>query len=970
MRAGLWLLSLTGAVLAWAELGLAGQAVCPCVADNSVACHSSEVTQNVGGHDRLKIKHRENFLLLNFDLSAVPSEATISSATLRLKATDPKFIFRQVGVSTVSTAWVEGSGTADGEHDDCCFAWPGPRKATWAGPGSAVCDVIAGNGGTLSHYTFARPEADNWWAIDVDPRLVAALRADSFALAVQEETGWFRADRSNIFVYARESKESAPTLTVTWGQPDTEAPSPVTDLEIDADGLDDGQVLMTFAAGGDDGSRGRALGYHIHYLQAERVTKDNWDRATPAPRWQTPRPGAPGESVRAWITNLEPGKTYSFGVVAYDQSGNRSEITSTDPVALPGPTPPPRLRYLKDVATQAADAVRPTGAMAVWAVDELTKVDPINGEVLDGAGYVSSDLRSGSYAWDGKTGTVRLQALRGEIAGFNLVIEALTDAGLADIRVQSAALTGPDGAAIPVKQMMLHRLWYLKSKDRYYPEAAPPLDRPLNIPSTDNEVPGQRNQSVYVDLYVPYGIPAGTYRGKLQVACSADSDTVNVELDVIDLDMPSKLSFVIELNAYGFRGDIEQFHAMHRLAHLHRVGYNVLSYGHTESVSIGFLPKLEGDGFHTRIVDWSEWDRWMGPVLDGSAFEGLLRPPAPIPHFYLPFHENYPARINGHYARPDFFLDRPKGQDGKFDYEAWKDYMAEHDVDIARAFDRTWHDAAVVVARQWRDHLVAKGWTDTQFQIFCNDKHYFRNPEGRSSSYKKATSLWTLDEPSFGRDFRALGYIYSVFKPVLAGEPLNVACRGDVSRPQWQGDRLDGVNDLCVVSGAFYRYQTIIQQRRVLHGDRYWKYGGGRGPDSDNAALVALYYKNWTLGADGGLAYWTSFRGQEAWDKPDPLAVVHLRGGHGYDMPVGTTRLKAQRRAQQDIELMNMLAAETGWSRSRVARAVAAAINLTSETQARDADDPGQTSFADVHAADLARIRDAMVHEILAVRNR
>ncbi len=970
MRASGYLAVMVAVVLAIPAAVRAGQTVCPCIADNSIASYSTEVQQNRGGASPVKIKGRENQLIMKFDLSGIAPGATIDSAVLRLKLTDPKFRLRQVGVSTISTDWIEGPDRAEQDHDYSCYAWAGPRTATWAGPDSTINDVTFGNGGSIGTYTFARPERDGWWAIDVDPRIVAAMRSDAHGLVLQDETGMWAGPLANITVETREKKAFAPRLTVNFGPPDAVAPSAVEQLTVGTDGLDDGQALLDFVCGGDDDARGVALGYEIRYLAGVRITADNWQQAGVIRRWQTPRPGAPGAPVRAWITGLRPGRAYSFAVVAYDQSQNRSEIASTKPVNLPGPTHPARLQFVEDLAQPRGSAAMVGAEMALWATDELTKVDPVDGLVLDGAGYADLAARSGSHVWDGQSHTVKLTALRGEMAAFNLVIEALGD-GLTDINVRPGSLAGPDGADIAASKFMLHRVWYLKSEDSYFGAATPLLERPLRIPAVDNKVAGQRNQSVYVDLFVPHGIPAGTYRGKLTVDSSAGQGQIGVVVEVLDLDMPDELNFVIELNAYGFGGTLEDYMAMHRLAHLHRTGYNVLSYGHSESVKITFLPTLERKGRDVRVVDWTEWDRWMGPLLDGSAFVGLPRGAVPISHFYLPFHENYPLNINGHYARPDFFLDRPKGDDGKFDYDAWREYVAANDVDITRAFDQVWRGAAVSVARQWREHLIEKDWAQTEFHIFCNDKNSFRRPDGKSTSYRKATSLWTLDEPSYGRDFRALGYLYSTFKPALVGEPLNVVCRGDVSRPQWQGDRLDGVSDLIVVSGAFYRYQPTVQRRRVIYGDRYWVYGGGGLPDQDNASLPALYIKNWTLGADGGLAYWTSFRdGERYWDQPHQLAVVHLRGGHGYAGPVATTRLKAQRRAQQDIELMIMLSDESGWSRNRVAKAVAAAVNLSSKTEARGADDPGRTSFQDIHAHDLARIRYALARQILAARDR
>ena len=958
---------------------LAGGTRCPCIADNSVASYPTEVTQNRGGSTPIKIKGRENQLLMKFDLSNVPKDAQITSATLRIQLANPKFCLRQVGVSTVSTDWIEGTDAANDNHDAVCHAWPGPRTATWAGPNTSICDVIFGNGGSIGTYTFAKPERDNWWAIDIDPRIVAAMRADSFGLVLQDETGIWAPSRGNIMVHSRENDRHGPRISIEWTEPERVSPSPVTDLRIDTADLEDGQILLAYNAGGDDATTGQALGYEIRYLPgkpgkpAPQITASNWNQATLLPRHKTPRPPVAGQPVRVWITGLDAGRSYSFGVLAYDDCGNRSLMIATSPARLPGPTPPPHLQSVTLPTPTAGSPVTVAGKMAVWATDELTKIDPVTGNAMDGDRYTDTGARNGSHTWDGQKHAVKLTAVRGEVVAFNLIVEA-TAGELTDIRITPTDLKGPRHTAISAGRFDLLRQWYLRAKGLYYPDACPPLTAPLTIPAKDNSVRNQTNQAVYVDLYVPHNIPAGTYNGSIQVASSAGTASVGVELDVLDLDMPDELSFIIELNAYGFAtDDIQRFWDMHRLAHRHRVGYNVLSYGHSASVNVGFLPKVKGEGRKATIDDWSEWDRWMGPLLNGSAFADLPRGPVPIPHFYLPFHENYPARIAPHYAKPEFFLDQPKGEDGLFSYEAWKDYVAEHDVDIRNAFDETWHQTGETIARLWRQHLIDQSWTRTEFQIFCNNKHYFRNPgrgATRSTSYARATSLWTLDEPSFGRDFRALAEVYRAFRPHLIGDPLQIACRSDVSRPQWQGDRLDGVSDLAVVSSALYQRQPLIQERRVVHGDRFWFYGGGLGPEQENAALAAVYIKAWTLGTDGGLAYWTSFSSQEGWDKPNRLAIVHLNGGHGWDMPVATTRLKAQRRAQQDIELMTMLASQPGWTRQRVARAVAAAVNLTSETEARHADDPGQTRFKDIHAKDLARIRLAVAREILAARHK
>lgn len=959
-------------------LSMAGETICPCTADASVASSGSEAEQNSGTAPRIKIKGRENQLLMKFDLSAIPADAAIVGGTLWVKMAQPQFRFNQMAVSTVSTDWVEGNGhSIDGEGkagEGVCHNYPRDNKSLWAQAGSTICDVTYGMGGSVEDYGFATPENDDWWKIPVSGRVLAAMRADSYGIAVMEETGIWAPQRANINVYSREQKKSAPYLVVHWSEGDTKVPSAPKALTLHTKDLDDGQVVLTFTAGGADGEKGTALGYEIRTVGEKVITTDNWDKAQVVRRWQTPRPAEAGKEVRAWITDLTPGASYSVGVVAYDSSGHRSRLAVGEMVTLPK-KPAPRLSHMKAPAVRSGSPAT-FADIAVWATDELTKVDPVSGDVLDGDGYKNLEARKGSHVWDGTDHVVRLTATKGEIVGFNLVIEA-TEGSPGEIVIKPADLKGPSEARIPAGAFTLHRVWYVadkgKEKTTYYGDPVPVLNAPLQIPAKDNKVAGQTNQSVYVDLTIPHGIPAGSYRGHLAISTGAGSGRADVQVDVMDLEMPDTLSFIVELNAYGWPDskNIDGWFAMHRLAHLHRMGYNVLSYGHCQSVTVPFLPVRKGEGAEAKTTDWKSFDRWMGPLLDGSAFADLPRNGVPIPHWYLPFHENYPGAIREHYAKPEFFKNEPLDADGNFDYVMWKDRVAAEDVDIRTAFDKTWHDEAAAIGGQYRDHFLDKGWTGTEFQIFCNNKHYFREGKVQNVNEKgtsaMATSLWTLDEPSYGRDFRALDYIYGVFKKSLVGAPLNVVTRGDVSRPEWQGDRCKGTLDLAVVSGALYSCQGLLEARRILDDERLWFYGGGNSPVGDNSSLAAVYIKTWTMGVDGGLAYWTSFAEQDgAWDRPQQLAVVLMQGGKGYKGPVATTRLKAQRRAEQDIELMNMLARQPGWDRTRVARAVAAAVNLTSSTVARGADDPGQTSFKNIHAADLAKIRLALVNEILA----
>lgn len=942
------------AALLGCAAALAEEVACPVVADNSIASYPSEVGQNYGNQPQVKIKGRENQAILKFDLSGIPKDQLVTKAVLSVSLSGPEYRINQIGYSTVPTDWVEGSGEAN-DRGSSCHKWPGGEGRGWGDAGSCILEVIHGNGGNVSGWLLARKAGDRW-ELDLPPRAIEAMRVDQpGGLILMDESGWWSGRLANIYIQSRESKKG-PKLTVTYGGSDEAAPSAPSSAAVPAD-LDDGQMLVEITCGGNDGARGMALGFDVRVLKARKLSARNWDEAEPLPRHRIPRPKAAGEKVRLWVRNLEPGQPYSVGVAAYDAGGNRSAVAATPPGRATGPTRPPRLP-VEPLAVGKGGPLKVGEALQVWAVDELTKVDPVSGQALDGKGYADRNNRQGNHVWNGRDRAVVLSAARNETVAFRLALETVGGDRVSGLTLKPSDLTGPGAAAIPAKRVNLRRDWYLRAGKRWYANAIPELmgkdDGRLNIPAADQKIDGQTVQTVLVEVMVPSDARSGDYTGHIAVAAGEGQAKIPVRLKVHDATIPNELSFIIELNSYG-QSSKEQFYATHRLAHLFRLGYNTLSYSHSGNRTLPCIPKIVGSGAGARVADWSTWDKWMGPLLDGSLFADLPRGATPIPHFYLPFFESYPTEIYDEYLGGKLHHDTHLKPGEKWDTDKWRLYVSANDVYVADGFSDKWKAAAANIASQYRKHFEEKGWTKTQFQIFANCKLYYHR-----SANSRATALWTLDEPSYGRDFRALGFVYRTFQAPFEGTTLNVVTRGDVSRPQWQGDRLDGACDVSVVSSAIYRWQPLIQRRIVEHGDRYWFYGGSPGPNRDLSQLAAIYMKNWTLGCEGGLAYWTSFHGND-WDEVDSLACV-LAPKHGYkSLAVPTNRLAAQRRTAQDIELLNLLAKKKGWSRRRVARAVAAAVNLESRTDARGADDPGRTSFAHVRAEHLARIRQAVL---------
>ncbi|MCK5529559.1 MAG: hypothetical protein KAI74_07730, partial [Kiritimatiellae bacterium] len=718
--------------------------------------------------------------------------------------------------------------------------------------------------------------------------------------------------------------------------------------------LEDGEMLLEITCGGNDDTKGLALGYDVKLKEGGRLSSANWKQGKDLPRYRIPRPKAAGEKIRVWVKDLKPGKVYSFGIVAYDEAGNRSKLTVAKSAKAAGPTKAPSLEE-KELVVKKGSPLAVGASLKVWALDELTEVEPVSGKVLGGKGYVESDDRNGNHVWNGKDKKVELFGVKGETVSFRLVLENAGASPLKGLKLNPAKFVA-GSSSIAGDKVDLRRDWYFKVKGDWTVSIIPELDGKnnglLDIPMADQGIAGQKLQTVLVEINVPADAVAKLYEGAIAISGAGIEGKLPVSLNVYDVVMPKELGFLIELNAYGEGGKKKKFQAIHRLAHEFRLGYNICPYGHSGKPSVKYIPKVVGKGATARIEDWSTWDEWMGPALDGSLFKDLPRGAVPIPHQYLPFYENYPTTMADGYRDGALQPDAYEKATGKtWNKHEWVPWVVERDGDHVDGFNADWKAGAKKIASDYRKHFEDKGWTKTEFQIFCNNKNFKGNP---------AVSLWILDEPNFGRDFRVLDYLYSSFKKPFEGSKLNITQRGDVSRPQWQGDRMDESCDYYVVSSAIYSEQDLVQKRMMEKDNKYWFYGGSPGPEVDMAQLEALYLKNWGMGAVGGLAYWTSFSG-DPWDDAKPLGCVakHRNGYSAQAMP--TDRIAAQRRAQQDMELLDLLSAKDGWSQKRVARALASAVNLTSKTVATNADDPGSTSFKEISAADLAKIRLAVV---------
>jgi hypothetical protein len=233
-------------------------------------------------------------------------------------------------------------------------------------------------------------------------------------------------------------------------------------------------------------------------------------------------------------------------------------------------------------------------------------------------------------------------------------------------------------------------------------------------------------------------------------------------LTVLDFALPDRLSFVPEMNAYGVASPYAG-HDHYRLAHEHRLCLNRLPYGWNGRPA--FAPPWDGERF-----DWTEWDRHVGPLLDGGAFADSPRTGQPVDVLYLPFNEHWPVNLYDHYT-PSYWIEEA----------------------LTPAYREELGRAIAAFAR----HCDEKGWHRTRFQFYLNNKVYNRR------QYAESSAPWIFDEPVHTQDFRALRWYARLFRE--SAEPVRGAARMrfrvDISYFQFGRDILWGLLDETYMGG-------------------------------------------------------------------------------------------------------------------------------------------------------------------------
>ncbi len=421
-------------------------------------------------------------------------------------------------------------------------------------------------------------------------------------------------------------------------------------------------------------------------------------------------------------------------------------------------------------------------------------------------------------------------------------------------------------------------------------------------------------QGRLLEFQIPKDAKPGEHRGTLRIG----GKDVPFSVTVWNFTLPDRLSFVAQMNGYGMMdGERPWF----RLAHEHRLTLNVLTYGWSGRVTAA--PKLKPDG----TFDWSAWDARFGPLLDGSAFADLPRGKVPTEAMYLPINENWPMDHEKHF-KGGYWIEHA------FSPEYWK----------------TFADAASGFAR----HFSEKGWNETMFEFYLNNKVYFKEgKKGQPGNWKTTSATWIYDEPQHTQDFWAIRRFGEEFwKAVTPFTDVRTAFRIDVSRPEWQRDLLDGVTNVDVISGTLREYALRAIGRNRRDGKMTYMYGAATKLGQPLVVNAAWCAETWSLGADG-IVPWQTIGNKDSLTKPDDLAIFYP----GPDGPLPSLRLKAVRAGQQLAEYLTIYAVASGQDRDAVGAAVLQLPGMRAGTVRTYADDAGSSAFGDGAARSVAELR-------------
>jgi hypothetical protein len=917
-------------LLALSALHAAEQHKIPVKRDTWISAANREESDTNGGKaPRIKLKVWQEFGLLDFDVSELKGKK-IESAKLYVAPDggvqfggDRNTDLRWFTLSTISSDWVEGQGAQYSKddagkgatHNEASY-----KTRPWTIPGSKSWDVILGNGKTLRCDVDGKDPSKGWFELPLDKQLVEALVANaSYGMLIMD--GSTGTDR-NSYIAAMGSTK-APYLLVTISGEDKDAPAAPAELNIkpsivDA-GSNFGSVLLSSTVPAD------AFAYDIKI------------NGTPVPRWQIPFAAKAGTTQTILLEHQTPDTDLQIELCAIDAAGNISA-----PAVAKGKSGPkavtPRLPA-SDFTPRGGQPPVTDGKLSAWAFPEICKLDPLSGRII--LEDSMDDGASKNSIWDASNATVQLAAARGDIAGFQLALHAI-NGPLKDVKITLAGLDD-----IAARQW---RTWFVKVGNQWQAEYALPIKSGtgVSIPADDNKITDQKATAVAIDLIIPENAKAGDQSGTITIAAEGITPlTLTLKLKIYDIVIPKEINFNPEMNAYsgpGIAGSDFFFDAF-RLAHYHRSTINRVPYSQSGRSHEDWTPATSTDG---RVTDWSRFDKNIGPLLDGSAFKDNPRAGVPVPCLYLPHFENWPMSLTEHF-KPGV----PTSG------ENWKGILDIKGKTPEESFSTAYKNGFINNVRDFVTHCEEKGYTRTLLQAYNNNKVY----QDSNKSGMKGTA-WVMDEPFEYLDWQALQFFSRLFHEGAKGATkAKFQYRGDISRPMWQGNCMDGLMEVMYVGGGGFEMLPLIRDTRRRTGMRVVAYGAANDQKSANHGTTAWCLKAYVHDCDGVLP-WQSLGDAKSFDHPEDPAngnALIVDGQRFGVNAVASYRVHAFRVGAQLVELLRLLEKKNGWGRAHIGALVSQVIPMSTEFKQSFQDDAAAVKFKGLNGNQFTQLKEGVL---------
>lgn len=559
-------------------------------------------------------------------------------------------------------------------------------------------------------------------------------------------------------------------------------------------------------------------------------------------------------------------------------------------------------QYLCLLAILSVPVAAQPPAVRLWAVSDGLRVNPVDGRVFEARtdihkDYPQGDFRAANPVWNEGSRTVTLKAARNEFVAFQIIVDAARP--VTGVDVKFAGLTGPNGARLDGKYAEVFKEWYVHVRrpttgyersslgPGWYPDALMPQRKsqlhagiPFSIPDLYNDIADQKNQALWIDLYVPddrRAAPPGRYRGDFTVSWKGGNDSIHIALDVWDFALPQENHVPGDI----WNGSLREMPpgeemAYYQLARQHRFLPLIYAY----------RPKLNVNGAQVSL-DWTEYDKRLAPYLDGSAFtseHGYWGPGygLPIDHVMLPF--NNEKRGDKRTAWPIALPEAGRTPE----YEAvWKEtgrqirahldqdprWRAVTKIAFLDGLDESYYEAAyekMLYYGKLLHEAMGRGWF--KYRV---DGGYSREAMERLS---KEVELWVCHTEDFDiRDveyFRSRGVDTWFYGPMIYEQKKNGGCG----------------------SNTFLDLDLLVN-RGI--GWVAWKYQTG--------------WVEWEFDWNAFAAW---YEAENFKDSPTRIyngsgQLIYRGAVMDYNQPIPSIRLKAQRRGLQDYEYFWLLAQKT-----------------------------------------------------------